>query len=59
MDIIPIRNSDIIAEKIKKFYLNEELIKKMGEKAYNYVKNNFNINTYQEKILELIKDLED
>jgi len=55
--ILPIRDSEAIAEKIKKIYYNKTLAKKMGEKAYSQVKKKFTQNSYKKRISELLEEM--
>lgn len=49
--LIPVKNSDAIAEKLEFLIKDEERRKFLGEKAYNIMLNKFEIN----KVIELIK----
>ncbi len=55
--VLPIREPEAIAKKIEKFYLNRELIKKMGDLSYVDVKKTFNSELHKKKMFELIEKL--
>ena len=56
--IVPIRNTEIIVEKIMYLYSNPNVHKKMSLNAFNRVRNGFTWNDYGKRYVEFLKSIE-
>lgn len=55
--IIPVRDVDVIKEKLLYLYQNQDVCKKMGDSALNRVRNSFTWSDYGDKIMKLYSQL--
>lgn len=53
--LVPVKNSEAIAEKMKVFINNPDLISKMGNSSRSYVEEKFDVNKVNEQMIEIMK----